>query len=175
MRVLARRVAGVALAAVTMLLVGVLSDLPLAGEDSEDAILRLTWRLRSQEVGDCPTPTQADLDRLPVHMQNPDACIGPLPTYDLNVRVNGESRLQQAVSGGGARGDRPLYVLYDLVLPPGSHEVEVSFARQNEALEEELDMGRRLALEADLVLEPRTVTLVTRAGDTGELVVRRPR
>ena len=173
---LIRWVAGIAVLLAVATIVGALSQFPVAAEDSEDAILRLSWRVRSQEVGECPTRGRDDLDRLPVHMRNPDACVGPLPAYDLQLRLNGELHLEQVVEGGGARGDRPLYVLEDIRLPPDTYRVEVTFERRPDPGDDEgIDMGRALSVDTEASMGSRTVTLVTRAGDTGNLELRRPR
>jgi hypothetical protein len=108
-------------------------------------------------------------------MRNPDACVGPLPPYELRVWVDEELVIEELVSGRGARGDRPLYVFEDLPLAPGPHDVRVDFERQQGASAGVQNPGNRLSLDAGVVLEPGTVTLVARAGDTGDLEVRRPR
>jgi hypothetical protein len=169
------RASAVGLALVGALLLAALSDLPIPGEDPETAVLRLSWRLRGQEAGECPRPTAGELERLPPHMRNPDACVGPLPSYDLHVWIDEELRVQEVVSARGARGDRPLYVYRDLPVPPGSHRVRVLFERRLEEVGEVLDMGTTLILDGEVLVAPRTVTLVTRSGETGRLEFRRPR
>jgi hypothetical protein len=174
MSALSRWIPGTLIAVAFVLAVGFLSQRPLPGEPPEEAALRLSWRVRGEEVGECPRPTAADLARLPAHMQNPDACLGPLPTYRLQVRLDGEAVIDRRVEGAGARGDRPLYVLEELRLDPDTFRIEVDFRREEGTVPLE-DPGTALVLDATLALEPGTVLLVTRAIDTGILEVRRPR
>ncbi|MDT8369453.1 MAG: hypothetical protein RQ745_09625, partial [Longimicrobiales bacterium] len=117
----------VVVGAALVVLIGGLSRVPFGGVDEGAAALRLTWRLRGEEAAPCRTPTEAELADLPVHMRNPDACIGDLPPFALRVTVDGEVRVERIVRPSGARGDRPLFVYEELPLPPGRHALEVRF------------------------------------------------
>lgn len=160
-------------------LVGFFARAPLEGLNAERSALRFTWRLRAEEVVECRRPTEADLADLPVHMRNPDACVGEIPPFTLEVVVNGELRIARVVHPAGARGDRPLYVFDELWLEPGRYELVVSFRRedaQDPARREVRDadqQSRELYLATSVELAAGQVLLVSR--DTaGELEVRAP-
>jgi hypothetical protein len=104
-------------------------------------------------------------------MRNPDSCVGQLPSHRLRVQVDGEERFDLLVEASGARGDRPLFVFRELLLPPGRHEVQVSFSPDGT----EAGDGRGLFLDTALDIGPGDVRLVTRNEDTGLLEVVRPR
>ncbi|MEX2527253.1 MAG: hypothetical protein WEA09_06400 [Gemmatimonadota bacterium] len=149
------------------------SSLPLAWSQGETAFLQLSWRVRGEETGECPRPTPEQLAELPPHMQNPDACVGGLPPYDLRLRVDGEEVLQKRVVGGGARGDRPLTVYERVSISPGMREIQVEFQRGSDA-QEGTPSAVSLTLEAQAHLDGGEVGLVSRHPATGRLELRRP-
>ncbi|MDT8436240.1 MAG: hypothetical protein RRA92_05735 [Gemmatimonadota bacterium] len=184
----ARRVAAaiVALAAVAGL--GFLSRAPLPAADPGEAALRLSWRLRGEEAGECRFPTAAELEDLPPHMRNPDACAVVVPPYRLTAEVDGRPLVDARVEARGAHGDRPLFVYRDLRLPAGTHAVRIRFApdggpdggpdegdADGRSGDEEDTAPLVLHIEETLTLGPGDVLLVTRHPDTGALEVRRPR
>jgi hypothetical protein len=156
-----RRVVAVGLALGLAAVVGFLARAPLQGLNADRAALRFTWRLRGEEVVECRRPTEADLADLPVHMRNPDACVGDIPSFVLEVSVGGEPRIARVVHPAGARGDRPLYVFEELRVPPGAHRLEVEFAEQREPKAGSERAPVELTLETALELEPRDIALVT--------------
>jgi hypothetical protein len=164
-----RLVLGALVAVLLTIALGALSRVPAPGIDSREAALRLSWRLRSEETGECRRPTAEELQDLPSHMQNPDACAGVLPAYRLQVEVDGNERFDDLVEASGARGDRPLFVYREVRLPPGQHSVRVQFSP------EEAGDAIELFLDASVSLGPGDVRLVTRNEDTGELEIARPR
>lgn len=166
-----RLILGSVVAAALTASLGALSRVPVSGADAEQAALRFSWRLRSEEAGECRHPTEEELQDLPTHMRNPDACVGPVPDYHLHVEVGGEARFDSRITASGARGDRPLFVYRELALPPGRHSVTVSFAPENGGEND----PRSMRLDTVLELEPGEVLLVTRNEDSGALEVARPR
>lgn len=154
-----------------------LSAWPMPGDPPEHALLRLDWRVRSEEAGDCLRPTQAELERLPIHMRNPDACLGALPPYRLRLWVDDTLEADDVVTGGGARQDRPLTVYRAVPVAPGTHRIRAEFVRSAETLTD--DDGRRppiaLQVETEAALAPGEVLLIVRRQDTGVLEVRSPR
>ena len=159
---------GVASLALAVLLAG-LARVPVPGLDADQSVLRLSWRYRAGDAADCRRPTQAELEELPVHMRNPDACIGDLAPYQLQVLVDGAERLRAVLRPAGVRGDRPIFVYEEVRLPPGRHDLAVRFGVRDGAMGAVPD----LALDTTVVLEPGQVLLVTRGGDGG-LGARRP-
>lgn len=163
----ALRRSAVSLALVALL--AALSRVPVPALDADQAVLRFSWRFRAGDAADCRRPTQAELEELPVHMRNPDACIGDLAPYQLQVLVDGVDRLGTVLRPAGVRGDRPIFVHEEVRLPPGRHVLAVRFGDRDGAS----GAGPDLALDTTVVLEPGQVLLVTRGGDGG-LEARRP-
>jgi hypothetical protein len=155
----------------------VLSAYPLPGDAPQHALLRLDWRLRGEEAGDCLRPRAEDLARLPLHMQNPDACVGSLPPYRLRLWIDDVSYLDEIVTGGGAREDRPLTVYRDMPLEPGRRRIRAAFVREALSDADATDGARQpttLHVDAEVLAEAGRVLLVVRRQDTGDLVVRSP-
>ncbi len=153
-----------------------LSAWPMPGDPPEHALLRLDWRLRGEEAGDCLRPREEDLERLPVHMRNPDACLGALPPYHLRLWVDGALLVDDLVRGGGAREDRPLTVYRAVPLTPGSRRIRAEFVREAQTLSDADHAKPPVALhvESEATLEPGRVLLIVRRQDTGTLEVRSP-
>ena len=138
------------------------SRIPVTFSEPDDALLRLSWRTRGITTEECRTLPQEELERLPVHMRNPQACIGLIAPYALTVSVDGTLLATDTVRPPGARGDRPLNVLREFPLPPGEHQVEVRFRAVFPEGVEPPDEGlRELSWEGSLRLGGRDVALVT--------------
>ena len=165
-----RLVLGALVAVLLTISLGALSRFPAPGGRTQDAAVRLSWRLRSEEAGECRRPTAAELQDLPSHMQNPDACVSQLPAYRLKVQIDGNERFDDRIEASGARGDRPLFVYRELILPAGRHAVRVRFYPESETDSEATD----LFLDTSVSLSPGDVRLVTRNEDTGALEIVRP-
>lgn len=146
-----------------------LSRLPLQTGDTDEAVLRFSWRLRGEEAAACRLPTPDELADLPIHMRNPDACVGDLPPFHFSVDLDDVSRVDRLVRPSGARGDRPLFVYDELRVPPGTHRLVVRFGPQSG----DDPSARTLSLDTTLVLEPGRVLLVSRTVD-GDLEARSP-
>jgi hypothetical protein len=156
----------------------VLSALPMPGEPPAHALLRLDWRLRGEEAGDCLRPTQADLDALPPHMRNPNACLGALPPYHLRLWVDDQLAIDDVVHGGGARQDRPLTVYRDVPVEPGLRRLRAEFVRaapdERNSTMSQTRPATALEASGEARLAPGQVLLVVRRQDTGALVIRAP-
>lgn len=153
-----------------------LSAWPMPGDPPEYALLRLDWRLRGEEAGDCLRPRQEDLERLPLHMRNPDACLGALPPYHLRLWVDDALVVDDVVRGGGAREDRPLTVYRAVQLQPGTRRIRAEFVRDAQTLTD-ADRAKppvALHVESEATVEPGRVLLIVRRQDTGTLEVRSP-
>jgi hypothetical protein len=139
-----------------------LSRVPWAAERSDQAVLRLAWRFRSELVSACRPIPPEEQARQPVHMRRTEECTRALVPYRLVVAVDGVPRLQDSIHAGGARADRPLSLFRELRLPPGRHRVQVRFAPYG--------AGAGIGLDTGLALAPRRVAVVT-MGEHGRLVV----
>ncbi|HSG48553.1 MAG TPA: hypothetical protein VLA43_12110, partial [Longimicrobiales bacterium] len=151
------------------------SRVPVTFSGEEEALLRLSWRMPGIATEACRTLTAEELARLPVHMRNPQACIGVIASYAMEVRVDGTVLARDTVSPRGARGDRPLNVLREFPLPAGEHDVAVSFlAILPEGVEVPAEGVRELSWEGQLHLQGRDVALVTLDPSASRLEVRTP-
>ena len=56
-------------------------------------------------------------------------CEGIAASYRLQVRRNDEVLADQIVRPGGLRRDRPLYVFREIVVPPGTADISITFER----------------------------------------------
>jgi len=130
----ARRVAATVVAVLLTTGVAALSRLPVTLTRSDEARLRLSWRLQGRAGEDCRRPSPEELERLPVHMRNPAACIGRITPYRLEVGVDGRTVVVDTLHAAGARADRPIYVFREIRLPPGDHRVAVRFRALTGAL-----------------------------------------
>jgi hypothetical protein len=157
-----RRAAGGLLAVALVAGTAALSRLPTPFSTSDEALLRLSWRMAGVTAQACRTLSPEELEKLPVHMRNPKACIGHIASYVLRVRVDGVLETQDTVRPAGARGDRPITLLRDLRIAPGAHRVDIAFdALLPEGVEPPPDALRSLVWNGRVDAGPRGVALVT--------------
>lgn len=166
---LGRRLGAAAVTAIMAAGIVLLSLRTMPGEAASEGVLVLDWRLRGEETGSCLRAPDEDLERLPVHMRSPDACLGELPPYRVRLRIDGELVVDEEVRGGGLRGDRPLTVHRELRLDPGLREVQAEFFREDGDLE-----AVELSVRDTVPVEPGRVLLLVRRQDTGVLEIREP-
>lgn len=107
-----------------------LSRAPLAAYPSDTPVLRLAWSIRPERIEHCRTLSDEELADVPAHMRQRVQCEGRSAVYRLVASVDGAPRLDTLVTGGGARGDRAVYVFRELDVPPGVHRLVVRFERQ---------------------------------------------
>lgn len=154
-------------------IVAVLGQVPL-GQPSGKAVLRVSLRTVHGNAEICRELSEAELEALPQHMRQPRVCDEIAPPYRLLVSVDGRQLLDEEVSPGGLRGDRPLIVDRQITVEPGTVRLRVSFAPA-------LDEPTRLALadaamdlasydldsEVELVAERIALVTVTGARQIG--------
>ncbi|HSG08543.1 MAG TPA: hypothetical protein VLA36_09300 [Longimicrobiales bacterium] len=170
-----RRSAAVALAVGLTLGTAALSRMPVRFAHKGDAMLRLSWKINGVTVEACRERSPEELAALPVHMRNPEACIGGIAPYVLEVTLDGATLPSDTVRARGARGDRPLFVLQDLPVRPGRHDVSVRFrALIPDGVEAPADGILELAWSGPLELAERDVALITLDGSARALQVRLP-
>lgn len=160
-----RRVLAVALSAVLLALVATASSAP-QGTDSDQALLRLGWRLAGQVRERCRDLTAEELAARPVHMRRPRECVSEVLAYDLVAVVDGSTVMRKRVTSPGLRADRPLGVEEDLAVAPGEHTVTVAFTPADPG-----GAGKPLAFEGQVRFAPGRVVLITY--DNGRLTARR--
>lgn len=161
------------LTAVSVLLglgMAALSRVPYEPAGADDAMIRLSWRLRAEPVTTCRPLSDEERVRLPVHMQRDTVCTGGIPPHRLRVEIDGRSLEDALVVAGGAREDRPLAVFREFRVPPGPHDVLVEFRPEAGSGADGDGLG---PTRFPVVLEEGEVTLLTVDARSGRLV-RRP-
>jgi hypothetical protein len=152
-----RALAGSVVTAAVILGIGWLSRAPYHQPAAAEGMLRLSWRLVAEREETCRARTPAELEALPVHMRTPEICDGRLVAYRLMLRIDDAPADTTRVMPGGARADRPLFVLREIPLQPGRHRVRLQFER-------EAASGAApspLVLDTILHAEPGAIELIT--------------
>jgi len=161
------RLAGFALALALLGALAFGTRAPYAAHAPQAATIRLAWRALGEAALHCRTPSAEELARLPVHMRRKEICERRLPTFRLEVAVDGALVLDERIAPAGAAGDRAAVVLRELPVAPGEHRLQIEFAAEGEgdAPPKRLDRALSLAAgEVALVMEdPTTRGLVLRA------------
>jgi hypothetical protein len=134
-----------------------LSRAPYRANPDENGVLRLSWRYQAPDAADCRRPTPEELEALPAHMRNPDACVSSPVPYGLTLTIDGQVVLDETIHAAGARQDRPIFVLRESVLPPGDHDVSVVFASRPE---DDTVAPTTLGWSERLTVQPREIVLV---------------
>lgn len=161
-----------------VLLVAGLSRVPYTAHDDPDALLRLSWRIQGNAVEACRALGTEEMEELPVHMRNPDACQRRGRSYRLRVWTDGRILVDRVVKPSGARGDRPVYVFDEAPLSPGRHELRVVFeplaqpgeagaADTSERTEPVESAGEALRFRDTVEADAGQVVLVTLESDGG--------
>ena len=144
---------------------GWLARAPWTPAGSAHGVLRLSWRLRGERTETCRQRTPEELAALPVHMRTPEVCEGQLVAYRLAVRLDDAPADTVTVLPGGARADRPVFVLRELPLVPGAHRVRVELGRADGE-----HPGATLTLDTVLTAAPGAVELITLDAEATRLV-----
>jgi hypothetical protein len=127
--------AGTVLAAVLLAWV---SAAPLPFNRSDLGRLRLSWTARPERIERCRTLSEEEVAKLPEHMRRRVECEGRFASYALRVEVDGEVIGDAVVRGGGFRHDRPIFLLREYPVSPGTHRVRLTFNRR-ETVEERVE------------------------------------
>lgn len=109
------------------------SGVPWFDAASDTAALRLSLRLRPERLESCRIPTAEELDATPEHMRQRTICEGVSASYQLRLAVGTTVLTDVVVRGGGLRNDRPIQVLRDHEVQPGTHRVLVTLMRRETA------------------------------------------
>jgi hypothetical protein len=141
--------------------IGWLTRVPTSAAGPDDALVRLSWRLRGVRVEECRARTPEELEALAPHMRTPEVCVGENAAYALEVELDGREVARDTVRPAGVRVDRPVYVVLDLPVAPGRHRVEVGFEA---LLPEGFEAGGEVAeleLEQEIDVGPAEIALIT--------------
>lgn len=165
------RLAGLALAAATVLGIAGLSRVPTAQAYSDQAIIRLSWRALGVRLEECRRLTEEELEALAPHMRTPESCTGRNADYELRVTLAGAAVVTDTMRPSGLRTDRPVYVLRDLQVAPGAHDVTVSFSA---LVPPDGSPPLPLRYEGELTLAAAEIALITLDAAGTALVRREP-
>ena len=105
---------------------------PLPFRSPGEARLRLSWTARPERIEVCRALSAEELARRPEHMRQRVECEGTFATYALRVRLGDSVAGDLVVTGAGLRQDRPMHVLREFSLSPGTRRVQVTFERREE-------------------------------------------
>lgn len=133
LQIIARRALGALTAAAVLTGVAWGSAVPLHHHDAHSAYLRLSWSARPERIEVCRTLSDEELSKQAEHMRQRMVCDGTFATYALRVEVDGQMLGESVIRGGGLRHDRPMYLLRDYAVTPGSHRFRVSVTRREQA------------------------------------------
>jgi len=92
------------------------------------AILGVAVRTMAGTVQECRALSEEELAALPQHMRRKEVCETHAVPYRLEVRVNGEVRLDRVYRAAGFHGDRPITVDERIGVAAGAHDVAIRFA-----------------------------------------------
>jgi hypothetical protein len=182
-----RVVTAALIAPALVLAIAALSRAPYAANPRDDALLRLSWRARSERIETCRTLSDSALAALPAHMRQRVVCTGGAASYRLRVVLDGASQIDEIVRAGDVRRSRPLFVFGETLVAPGSHHVVIDFARADGARPPETaaadtvgarrqaeELPPRLTLDTAVTLAPRQVLLVTYDPERRQLLIPAP-
>ena len=96
----------------------------------EAARLRLSWSARPERIEVCRTLSDEEMARVAEHMRQRMSCVGEFASYTLRIDVDGTLIDESVIRGAGLRHDRPLYLLRDYSVPPGTHRFRMSLTRR---------------------------------------------
>lgn len=92
--------------------------------------LRLSWSARPERIEVCRTLSAEELAQREEHMRQRVECDGRFATYRLRVQSDGRTIHESIARGAGFRHDRPLYLLNEVDVTPGTHRLRISFTRR---------------------------------------------
>lgn len=120
----------VAVTALGLLLLARLSTASVRSHGVETSVLRLSWSARPERIETCRVLSQEELEELLEHMRRRVQCEGKAASYLFAVTVDGVRIREQVVRGAGLRNDRAMYLLEDLPVKPGKHDIQLSLIRR---------------------------------------------
>ena len=124
-----RRTIAVAVALATLATIVAGSHWRLSGFADTGAIVRVAWSARPERVELCRRLSDAEMEKLPVHMRQRLECEGTTARYRLEVTRDGAVVDTGTIRGGGLRHDREVYVSREIIVAPGSARLTVHFVR----------------------------------------------
>lgn len=133
------------------------------------AILGVAVRTMAGTVQECRALSEEEFAALPQHMRRKEVCETHAVPYRLEVRVDGEVRLDQVYRAAGFHGDRPITVDERIGVAAGAHDVAIRFAPADGAGEAELPV---FTFEKRIDLAEGRIRIARLEGTTGGFEVR---
>ena len=133
------------------------------------ALLGIAVRTMAGTVQDCRALSEAEMAALPQHMRRKEICETRAAQYRLEVRVDGETRLDRIYSPAGIHGDRPITVDERIGVTAGSHAVTIHFAPADPATTDQLPV---FTFEQDVELTEGRIRVARLEGTTGGFEIR---
>ena len=169
----AMRIAAVAVTMLVSAAIGFGSRAPYSPPGSDSSTLRLSWRLRGERKEECRARTPEELAALPVHMRSPQVCSGYLVKYRMTLRIDDAPPLVEEFAPAGAKGDRPIFVMFVHALTPGAHEIDVTFTPMTDAAVPDDDDVTSLTFHSRVQAAPGQIVLITLSEDATTLIQKR--
>ena len=111
------------------------SAVAIATRNAGAAHLRLSWMARPERIERCRALSDKELREREEHMRQRLECEGRSATYQLLVTVDAQEVANTVVRGGGLRHDRPIHLLREFPVDPGTRRLRVSMTRVERAQE----------------------------------------
>ncbi|MBC6941665.1 MAG: hypothetical protein DWB45_02940 [Xanthomonadales bacterium] len=92
---------------------------------ADQALLKLSVSHVGKPVGECRKLSQAELDKLPPNMRFPEQCPRERAPLTMSVELDGVSVLDRVAPPTGLSKDGAASIYERLVIPAGSHHLEV--------------------------------------------------
>lgn len=143
-----RLVSGIATAAAVFVMARS-SAAPLPYHVADSARLRLSLSARPERIEVCRTLSAAELAERAEHMRQRVECDGRFATYSLGIEADGRRIEETVVRGAGLRNDRPMYVLRDFALSPGTHRIRVTLTRRERTDDDAAAFAPAVAVATD--------------------------
>ena len=104
--------------------IALLNQFPI-GKAPDGAVIRFGAKLPAQSAEECHPLSEADKQRLPLHMQLPQVCQKRSLSYALEIFVDGKSVLSRTLETSNVRGDGMIFASEEAAVSAGDHEVAV--------------------------------------------------
>jgi hypothetical protein len=125
------------------------SAAPVVVRRGGTARLRLSWSARPERIESCRRLSDAELQQREEHMRQRVECEGRFATYLLRVDADGRRVHESVVRGAGLRNDRPIFLLREIDLPAGAHQVRIRFTRREKTDDDAAAFAHVEASDAD--------------------------
>lgn len=127
------RGAGLLLAVAAAGATGWLSSAPLRSGTGDQAMIRLAFGVRAEQLEHCRQVSAEELAKLPPHMRQSVICEGRSASYRLRAWVDEAPMVDVELTGGGLQHDRPIHALRDILVAPGTRHLQVEWRRIEQA------------------------------------------